>query len=233
MKASISTGILRLDWLGIFFWLTAALAAQPPPSNSPGQRAATVEDSVRLRTFGEEQPVAVSPDGQRAAYVLIEPDLKKNANETVVYVRELPETEAKNPSRHHGKAVLRTRGIRQLQWLADGQQLLVLHHPDGGRGNVARVDRESGEFSPASPSELDVEAFAATPDGRRLALLVSVPDQGQVDRFAAPRGVVITEEDFLLDVDARGGAKKRRRLPPWSWRTRMAAHYPCSVANAL
>ena len=51
-------------------------------------------DSVRLRTFPEEQPVAVSPDGKRVAYVLIEPDLKENYNQTVVYMHELPKTAA-------------------------------------------------------------------------------------------------------------------------------------------
>ena len=168
---------------------------------------------MRLRTFVDENPVAISPDGRQVAYVLTEPDLEKNYDETVVYVRELPPAEAvEDPSRGSGKAVLRTRGIRQMQWLADGQHLLVLHHPDGDKGNVARVDLASGEAAPASPGGLDVEEFAATPDGRRLALFVSVPDQEQADRFASPRGVPINEDDFLLDVDARGTAKKKAAL---------------------
>ena len=164
---------------------------------------------MRLRTFVEEQPVAVSPDGQRVAYVLIEPNLEKDYDETVVYVRDLPAAGVENPPRESGRAVLRTRGIRQVQWLADGRHLLVLHHPGGERGEVVRADVASGEASPASPSGLDVEEFAATPDGRRLALLVSVPDQEQADRFASPRGVPINEDDFLLDIDARGTTKKK------------------------
>jgi dipeptidyl aminopeptidase/acylaminoacyl peptidase len=183
--------------------------AQPAP---PSRRAATVEDSVRLRTFVEEQPVAVSPDGRQVAYVLSEPDLKNNRNETVLYVRDLPKMEEKKPQRDNGKVVLRTQGIRQMQWLADGQRLLVLHHPDGGQGTVVRLDLKSGGFTPASPVDLDVQGFAATPDGRRLALLVNAPDKTQVDRFASPRGVVITEEDFLLSVDARGAVKNKATL---------------------
>jgi dipeptidyl aminopeptidase/acylaminoacyl peptidase len=175
-------------------------------------RAATVEDSVRLRTFIDEQPVAVSPDGRHVAYVLTEPDLKKNRNETVLYVRELPKTEDKDPQRGQGKVVLRTQGIRQMRWLADGRRLLVLHRPQGSRGTVVRVDRESGESFPASPKDLDVEAFAVTPDGRRLALLVTMQDKTEADRFASPRGVVITEEDFLLEVDTRGATKKKATL---------------------
>lgn len=200
---------ISLVWPVVLPALVGALVAPPLSSNAAGPRAATVEDSVRLRTFVEEQPVAVSPDGRRVAYVLIEPDLKENCNQTVLYVRELPETVAKHMPRQSGKAVLRTRGLRQMQWLADGQHLLVLHHPDGDKGNVARVDLASGEASSVSPRDLDVEEFAGTPDGRRLALLASVPDAEQADRFAAPRGVVIMEDDFLLDVDARGTAKKK------------------------
>ena len=212
MKKSFLIRIGGLVWLGVFSALSAVLVAQPPSPISPGRRAATVEDSVRLRTFVEEQPAAVSPDGRQVAYVLIEPDLKKNRNETVLYVRELPRSDDTGPQRGQGKVVLRTQGIRQMQWLADGRRLLVLHHPDGGLGSVARVDRESGELTPTTTKDLDVEAFAATPDGRRLALLVTVADKTQVDRFASPRGVVITGEDFLLEVDARGVAKNKATL---------------------
>jgi dipeptidyl aminopeptidase/acylaminoacyl peptidase len=209
MKKSILIRISCFAVLGMVSGMGAVLAVQQPSSNPAGRRAATVEDSVRLRTFLDEKPAAVSPDGSRVAYVLIEPNLKENSNEAVVYVRELPETDAKEPLRHFGKAVLRTRDIRQMQWLADGQHLLVLYRPDGDKGNVVRVDQASGESSPLSPGGLNVEEFAATPDGRRLALLVSVPDEEQVDRFASPRGVVITEDDFLLDIDARGTARNK------------------------
>ena len=209
MRKEIRLSISHLAWLGVFSAFAAVVAGEPPSSKSGARRVATVEDSVRLRTFPEEQPVAVSPDGKRAAYVLIEPDLKGNCNQSVLYVRELPETEAQQPLRERGDTVLRTRGIRQMQWLADGRHLYLLHHPDGGKGNVASVDRVSHDCSPASPRELDVEEFAATPDGRRLALLASVPDEEQADRFAATRGVVLTEDDFLLDIDARQTAKKQ------------------------
>ena len=207
MKRSILARLGHFAWRAAFFGLAAVLALQSSSSPAAALRPATVEDSVRLRTFVEDQPLAVSPDGKRVAYALVEPNLKENYNETVVYVRELPQSDAEAPPRDRGKAVLRSRGAGHMQWLADGRRLLVLHHPGGGKGNVARVDAASGESSPASPGELDVEEFAATPDGRRLALLVRVPDQEQVDRFASPRGVVITEDDFLLDVDARGTGK--------------------------
>jgi dipeptidyl aminopeptidase/acylaminoacyl peptidase len=179
---------------------------------APGQRAATVEDSVRLRTFTEEKPIAVSPDGGRVAYVLKEPNLQTNVNETVVYVCPLPETIAKDPPHHNGKALLRTQGVCEMQWLADGARMLVLRRPEGGKGIVLRVDAESGASVAISPAGLDVVEFTATPDGRRLALLVNVPDPEQVDRFASPRGVVITEEDFLLEIDARGTGKKQTTL---------------------
>jgi dipeptidyl aminopeptidase/acylaminoacyl peptidase len=209
MKKSVLIRVNLLAVLAILSGPSAYLAAESPSPAASGRRAATVEDSVRLRTFGEENPVAVSPDGKRVAYVLTEPDLKENCDRTVVYVRELPPPGAEDSPRDAGKAVLRTRGIRQMQWLADGRRIFVLHHPNGDKGIVALVDLASGKASPASPAELDVEEFAATLDGRRLALCVNVPDKEQVDRFASPRGVVITEDDFLLEVDARGAGKKQ------------------------
>jgi hypothetical protein len=99
-----------------------------------------------------------------------------------------------------------------MLWLADGKRILVLRRGEGDKGHVLRVDAESGAWAAISPADLDVEEFAATPDGRRLALLVNVPDPGQVDRFAAPRGMVITEEDFLLEVDSRGTGKNQATL---------------------
>jgi dipeptidyl aminopeptidase/acylaminoacyl peptidase len=187
--------------------MTAAVVAQAPSADSAVRRRATVEDSVRLRTFVEEQSVAVSPDGRQLAYALVEPNLERNLNETVIYICDLPSIETTAPPRS-AKAILRTRGVRQLQWLADGKHLLVLHRPEGGRAGVASVDLESAELRPMTSRTLDVEAFAATPDGQRLALLVSIPDQEQTDRFASPRGVVITEDDFLLDVDVRSATKE-------------------------
>jgi dipeptidyl aminopeptidase/acylaminoacyl peptidase len=209
MKRSALINVIRLALIGIVTTLSSVFAAESPSPNAPVQRAATVEDSVRLRTFVEENPVAVSPDGKRVAYVLIEPNLKENHDETALYVRELPVVEAADPPRDWGKAVLRSRGIRQMQWLAGGKQLLVLHHPGGDKGSVARVDLMSGSVTTVSPGELDVEEFSATPDGHRLALLVNVPDKEQADRFASPRGVLINEDDFLLEIDARGTAKKK------------------------
>ena len=137
----------------------------------------------------------------------------------------LPKTEEKDPQPGQGKVVLRTQGIRQMQWLADGRRLLVLHHPDGGKGNVVRVDRVSGEVTRASPGDLDVEAFAATPDGRRLALLVSVPDQdagrpvcvasGGGDhgrRFLAGRRCARRREEEADAHGCCGGGRGRRRV---------------------
>ena len=212
MKKSALIAARQIAWLGIVSVLPALFAADSADPDISARRAATVEDSVRLRTFAEEQPVEVSADGRSLAYVLVEPNLGKNYDETVVYVRDCPAAGAEEPSRNAGRAVFRTRGLRQVQWLADGKHLLVLHHPDGGQGNVTRVDVASGEMAPASPGDLDVEEFAATPDGRRLALLVNRPDQEQADRFASPRGVPINEDDFLLDIDARGTAKKKASL---------------------
>lgn len=186
LKKSILIRIVRHAWPAIFFGLAAFLAAPQPSPHAAGPRAATVEDSVRLRMFLDEKPATVSPDGKRVAYALIEPNLKENCNEAVVYVRELPGTNEKYTPRYGGKALLRTRGIRQMQWLADGQHLLVLCRPEGDKGQVARIDQSSGASSAASPRELDVQEFAATPDGRRLALLVSIPDKEQTDRFASP-----------------------------------------------
>jgi len=198
-------------------WLSIALSpalvrAESSAANSGGRRPATVEDSVRLRSFLPDQPVAVSPDWRSLAYALVEPNLERNVNETVLYECELPGPDAGDSKPTRSRALLRTRGIRQLRWLADGQGLLVLRAADDGRGIVERVDRKSGATTPASPAELDVVAFSATRDGRRLAMLVRTPDEAQADRFAAPRGMVITEDDFLLDIDARRNSRSASQL---------------------
>lgn len=85
-------------------------------------------------------------------------------------------------------------------WAPDGRSVIV-RSADHGRANLQRVDVATGKVNAVTTGDQEVVAYTATPDGGRLALVVSTPTEvGDV---------------FVLDADAAGGpgaAASPRRL---------------------
>jgi dipeptidyl aminopeptidase/acylaminoacyl peptidase len=77
-------------------------------------------------------------------------------------------------------------------WSRDGRSIVV-RAADHGRANLHRVDAASGRVDALTTGEQEVVAYSATPDGARLALVVSTP----------------TEVGDLYVLDAGTGAPRR------------------------
>jgi dipeptidyl aminopeptidase/acylaminoacyl peptidase len=59
-------------------------------------------------------------------------------------------------------------------WSADGRSIVVATGEEG-KGNLRRFDAGTGAVSPVTDGNHDVYSYSATPDGTKLALLISTP----------------------------------------------------------
>ena len=68
------------------------------------------------------------------------------------------------------------RGMGQSRpfWSADGRHIIAVSSEEG-RTNLKRIDAETGKVEPLTRGDHDVLGWSATPDGSRVALLISTP----------------------------------------------------------
>jgi dipeptidyl aminopeptidase/acylaminoacyl peptidase len=59
-------------------------------------------------------------------------------------------------------------------WSADGRSIFI-RTSEEGRANIERVDSESGKVEPLTKGDQAVISYSATPDGSKMAALVSTP----------------------------------------------------------
>ncbi|MCI0571523.1 MAG: S9 family peptidase [Myxococcaceae bacterium] len=143
--------------------LAVLLAAAP----TTGPRPYTIEDQVRMRRVSG---AAVSPDGERIAFVLRSTDMDANKGRTDVWMVRLDGS-----------------GLRQLTshpandsdpvWAPDGKSLYFLSTRTGS-SQVHRLPVDGGGEAQAVTSlPLDVGAFTLSRDGKTLAVALEVyPD---------------------------------------------------------
>ncbi len=83
-------------------------------------RPITVEDCVRTRRIVSGE-VRLSPDGSKVAYVVKAPNLTTDANDCLLYVRDLRVTD----TRENGRMVLRADRISRVRWVGSGELMLL------------------------------------------------------------------------------------------------------------
>ncbi|WP_224249292.1 alpha/beta hydrolase family protein [Hyalangium gracile] len=138
--------------------LTAAPAASPHPYN--------VQDQVTLRRLSEPR---VSPDGQRIAFVLRTTDMEANRGRTDLWLVNADGSGARQLTSHPD-------ADNQPVWAPDGRSLFFLSSR-GGSSQVWRLPIDGGEPQQVTKLPLDVNAFALSRDGARLAVALEVfPD---------------------------------------------------------
>jgi dipeptidyl aminopeptidase/acylaminoacyl peptidase len=92
-------------------------------------------------------------------------------------------------------------------WAPDGRSVMV-RSADHGRANLQRVDVATGKVEGVTSGDQEIVAYSATPDGGRLALLVSTPteigDLFVLDSSAAasaPRRLTRVNETLLSELE--------------------------------
>ncbi|MBN1205278.1 MAG: S9 family peptidase [Myxococcaceae bacterium] len=143
--------------------LLAALALTATPASS---HPYTIQDQVTLRRLSEPR---VSPDGQRIAYVLRSTDMEANRGRTDLWLVNTDGSGLRQLTSHPDSD-------NQPVWAPDGRSLFFLSSR-GGSSQVWRLPIDGGEPLQVTKLPLDVNAFALSRDGARLAVALEVfPD---------------------------------------------------------
>ena len=129
---------------------------------------------------------ALSPDGRRAAFAgNLNPKPERSYDEPDLFVADAaPGAEARNLTASYGYDVIEglagdqhaPRGGRPqpIVWSGDGRSLFVITG-ERGRVNLKRIDASTGAVAPVTQGDQEVVSYTATPDGSRMAVVVSTP----------------------------------------------------------
>lgn len=152
-------------------------------------RPVTVDDLIRLRSISS---VAISPDGERVAYVVSTASFDRDSYEPVLYV----------VSARGGEPVRMTYGTRifnrplprpMLRWSPDGSLLSFLAFVDDSP-QVFVMNANGGEPRPVTSAPEGVLTYEWAPDGHRLAYT-------GVDRRTPDEERRLKEKSFVIQVD--------------------------------
>jgi dipeptidyl aminopeptidase/acylaminoacyl peptidase len=135
---------------------------------------------------GDLNEFNISPDGRWLAFSgFANPDKPRSHNETDLFViGTAPGAEARNLTTSFDGEIGEGIGSDQhpprggspkpIVWSRDGR-FLYLTTAEKGRANLVRIDVATGAIQPVTRGDQEVVSYSATPDGSRLALVLSTP----------------------------------------------------------
>ena len=149
-----------------------------PSTGGTGKRIASVEGAIR--------GLSLSPDGKQMAFVAAlngnpirsysQADLWVVGLDGASTPRMLTDGFDYDIGGQVGGDQHAPRGAAPSRafWAGDGTAITVVTSEEG-RTNLRRFDAVSGKMTPVTNANQDVEAYSATPDGAKVALVVSSP----------------------------------------------------------
>ena len=139
----------------------AAMAVGIGVESAGAQRAFTSGDFLKLRTPAS---VALSPDGERVAYVVDDRDVQRDQLRSTIQIVSA----SGGPSRRL------TEG-RAPAWSRDGRRLAFLG-PTAADTRLWLIAADGGPPTPLTRDGATVGAISWSPDSRQLAAIISAPD---------------------------------------------------------
>jgi len=127
-----------------------------------------------------------SPDGRKVALVgYANPSQDRSYNQNDLFIADLsPESRPRNLTKSLDADVSQGIGSDQhpprggspqpVLWSSDGRSLFV-EVAERGRGNLRRFDVATGKVQPVTQGDQEVVCYSATPDGSRMAVVLSTP----------------------------------------------------------
>ncbi len=160
-----------------------------PPRTELYSVAANGGDERKVATFeGGMREYTFSHDGKWIAFggtstskpvkSYTQPDLYVMGNEPGAAARNLTATYDFDIGSGIGGDQRAPRGgfPGSVVWSRDGRSLIV-NVAEHGRGNLKRIDVASGRVEPLTSGDHEVVSYTATPDGSKIALLISTTDK--------------------------------------------------------
>ncbi|HEY3568373.1 MAG TPA: S9 family peptidase [Thermoanaerobaculia bacterium] len=135
---------------------------------------------------GGFQETALSPEGRRiggAGTANVKPDRSYNQPDLFVldvaadpHPRSLTANLDADPNEGLGSDQHAPRGDdpQPVVWTGDGRSLITVV-AERGRSNLVRFDAQTGAATPLTKGDHEIVTYSATPDGSRLALVISTP----------------------------------------------------------
>ncbi len=135
---------------------------------------------------GGLQESALSPDGRRiggAGIADVQPD--RSYNQTDLFVLDVAaDPKPRNLTTNLDADLCEGLGSDQhaprggdpqpVVWTGDGRSLIAVV-AERGRSNLVRFDAQTGAATPLTHGDQEVVTYSATPDGSRMALVISTP----------------------------------------------------------
>lgn len=157
---------------------TAAQDGSASASSSATKRSLTIDDYFRIKSVSDPQ---ISPEGDWVAYVVATRSLKDDKNHERIWM--IPSA--------GGQAIpVTAEGITSShpRWSPDGKYLAFLSaRPDAkdahddAKKQVWLLDRRGGEAQQLTDTIQDVDDFAWSPSGDRLALVLQDPSRDEIE----------------------------------------------------
>lgn len=163
---------------------------------------------------------AVSPDGRRMALLgFLNPKAARSHNQPDLFVVDAaPGAQARNLTADYDWDIAEGLGGDQhaprggrpqpMVWSGDGRSIFVVVG-ERGRANLQRFDAETGAATPVTKGDQEVVSYTATPDGSRMAVVVSTPlvisdlfaldtATGQMKAVARPNQELFSQLDLTM-----------------------------------
>jgi dipeptidyl aminopeptidase/acylaminoacyl peptidase len=159
--------VLLLDGLPALGGASAPSA--PRASADAIKRVPTVEDLMLLRSAGGP---AISPDGRRVAYTIMETDFDQDAYVTQIWLMDVGS----------GQAIQLTRGKRSSSgpaWSPDGRSIAFTSSRADDKPQVFVINPDGGEAVQLTKAETGVGGFDWSRDGKTIAFTSSDPVSGE------------------------------------------------------
>ena len=150
-----------------------------------------VDDYLALKDISE---IAISPEGDFVAYTLTSKDLKKDEDNSVVWMMPAAGGNPVRMSSDESEA-------GSPKWSPDGKYLAILSDRKDDTDQVWLLDRRGGDAQQLTKLAQGVDAFEWSPDSKQLLLVVADATPADLDKeeLPNPRPWVIDRLQFKED----------------------------------